>query len=719
MCHKFTYEKSTGMKRIMFFLLLLFCIPKSVFGINGDGSFANPYNGPLTANMTWTGTVYVNGDVTVDGFALTISPGVIVVFLAAGSDIIVTGSGVLSASGSAASMIRFTADFNNNGVYGESGERWGHISFQNMTPGFTTPSVINWCTVEFGQKNPSPFVDEARGGGINTTFKYLTISNSIVRNNYAGVGGGICVSSGGGSSISNCLITNNTSGTTGGGILIDQSTLTRVDNCIIMKNTCSGAGGGGGVFIGDNSTNVTFYNCTIVSNISSVNQGNNIRLYLNSTTPRPKFYNTIVWGSNNSIGYYAQSLAAADFNFCAIQGYTTGYTSCINLNATNGDPSGPNFVDPNNLNYAITSLSPCRNLGTSIGAPTTDFLGKNRVLPYDIGAYEYIPILWKITAATTEWANAANWDGGVPTGANDINIPTGAVNYPTGTPTSDFTLNSGSSMTLGPGAKATLGSFTNNGSLTLQSDAVSGSASFIASSYSGNAATIELFLSGGEAGGTGTKTFRWHYISTPVSSLAVSTFAPTTTLNVAKYYDDRVSGTLTTGWVAYDGYIYSTGGTDPVRQFSTLLPGIGYDYYYSQDHKYTFSGQLNTSDVTINLSYAVNDALHGFNLLGNPFSSGLDWSVISSDPSFPLNTSKTVYFTRDNTQCSFVGGVGIPSDVTGIIPPMQGFFVKTYTAGNALKIPASARAQNGIHSRYKGEVISASCPSLHYREPDD
>ena len=209
------YEKPGGMKKILFFLLLLFCIPLSTFGIFGNGTFASPYNGPLTANMTWSGTVYVNGDVTVNGFTLTISPGAIIIFLASGADIIITGTGVLTASGSAASMIRFTADFNNNGIYGESGERWGHISFQNMTQVFSTPSIINYCIIEFGQKNSSPFNFESSGGGIQTTYTYLTISNSIIRNNYAGYGGGIYVNANASPSISNCIISNNTAGTTG------------------------------------------------------------------------------------------------------------------------------------------------------------------------------------------------------------------------------------------------------------------------------------------------------------------------------------------------------------------------------------------------------------------------------------------------------------------------------------------------------------------------
>jgi hypothetical protein len=99
-------------------------------------------------------------------------------------------------------------------------------------------------------------------------------------------------------------------------------------------------------------------------------------------------------------------------------------------------------------------------------------------------------------------------------------------------------------------------------------------------------------------------------------------------------------------------------------------------------------------------------SLNGFNLLGNPFSSGLDWDYILNNTPFPANTSKSLYFTRDNAQCSYINGVGIPSDVTGIIPPMQGFFIKTYSTGNSITLPAEGRVQGGIHARYKGlEII--------------
>jgi len=141
--------------------------------------------------------------------------------------------------------------------------------------------------------------------------------------------------------------------------------------------------------------------------------------------------------------------------------------------------------------------------------------------------------------------------------------------------------------------------------------------------------------------------------------------------------------------------------------FDFLTPGNGYDFYAATDLKYTFSGQLNTSNVPMSLSYTVDNALHGFNLLGNPFSSGLNWDDIINNVNFPFpaSTSKSLYFTRDNAQCSYISGVGIPSDVTGIIPPMQGFFVKTYGASNIITIPAGARVHGTIHARYKVDVI--------------
>jgi hypothetical protein len=695
------------------FISLVFSIALTLISSaqSGSGTATDPFFGTISTSVIWdlsnfpSGAIYVGkvgtpsstyNDLTVNsGGHLTIGPGITVIFLLTTSDLIITGSGIITASGSSSSSVVFTKD--------PSISHWGHISFE--IPGSPNPITgtgsFSFCRVEYGYAATSGTNPDNAGGAIQVNASNVTITNCLFQNNYSNFGGAVTVNASRNTIINSCYFKSNTANEAGGAVLLWTNSTALVENCIFDQNLSRGTSynlySGGAIWILSNSSVIV--NCTFVRNLSNRPGG----ALFSYTSPSAKIINSIFWGSNDQFAAYGTPAA---LTYCAFQSVKPASAlNSIILNSNNNAPDGPNFTSTDGTDWSIQYVSPCRNAGTTVGAPSIDYLGKTRNVPYDMGAYEVIVSIWKTTASTTDWTNAANWDGGVPSSANDVVIPTGATNYPISTPAPNFTLDAGFHMTLGPGAKTTLGSFTNNGSLILQSDATSGSASFIVNSYSGNDATIEVFLTGGEAGGTGTKTFRWHYISTPIPSLPVSTFVPTYTTNLAKYWDDRVAGSLTSGWVKYSGYVYSTTAIDPVRQFTNLLPGIGYDYYAVQDNKISFTGQLNTSDVTMSLSYAVNDALHGFNLLGNPFSSGLDWSVINSDPSYPLNTSKTVYFTRDNTQCSFVGGVGIPSDVTGIIPPMQGFFVKTYSAGNSLKIPASARVQNAIHSRYKGDVI--------------
>lgn len=688
------------MKKVLYFLLLLFCIPYSVYGINGNGSFASPFNGPLTADMNWSGTVYVNGDVTVNGFTLTISAGSTIIFLSPTADLIITGTGVLNASGSASSKIRFTADYNNNGTYGESGETWGHISFQAMNADFYTPSVINYCIIEYGAKRSGPLGTEASGGAIYTEYTYLTISNCDIHNNYAGFGGGIFVKQSS-PHIYNCTIQYNTAGTTGGGMLFYISCPSLVENCLIAFNTSQGGGGGGGVFAGFDVGGLVFYNCTIVSNVSLTNSGSNIRLYENYAAPYPRFQNCIVWGSNSWIQYIFSPLLASNFTNCALQGGAASYSSCINISGTNIDPTGPNFINPVSGDFSFTFISPCMNAGLATGAPTTDILNRSRIGTIDIGAYELQYSQW--TGATgTDWSTASNWMGNVDPahGSGDVVIPSGLTIYPTGTAMPDFTIGQGRFMIMEAGSSVTLGNLTNNGTLRMNNSSA-GMASLITSSYGQGKGAIEeikLFLSGG-----GTKTpltYKWHYISSPVTSLATSTFAPAQTLDLAQWIESRPATSLTQGWVAFDGYIYSTGGTGGPT-FSTFEAGKAYDYYKNADFTYTFGGELNTSDVNVDLSYTSgNDNLYGFNLVGNPFPSGLDWDYIINN-SYPANTSKSLYFTRNSVVCSYINGVGVPSDVNGIIPPMQGFFNKTYSAGNTLVLAAAARTHNNIHATYK------------------
>jgi hypothetical protein len=691
------------MKKIMLFFIALL-IRVSLSGQSGDGlTPGTAYYGTINTTAHWTlsyngGTIYVgqgsgNEDLTVGGGgSLIIDPGVTVIFCTQTTDLIITSLGQLSA-GASGSPVLFTRYYPTNNY-------WGHINFTSAAG----PSTLNNCIIEYCDvtRNSAP---ANYGGGIFAGISNLSITNCTIRNNKAEWGGGIFVNTSGHPKIANCYIQNNLSNQGGGGIYLWNYSSSLIQNCIFDSNHCNGTSAiqytGGGLATQSNCS-VKVLNCTFVNNSSGRTSGQSLMFY---SSTNDYATNCIFWGAINN--FYLSGTNSV--TYCAVQGTAPSGTGNIVLNSSNIAVTGPNFVATDGSNWSIKYISPCRDAGTT-PSPTvpTDYLGNPRIGPYDIGAYEVQYSSW--TGVTnTDWATPTNWQNSIIpiSGTSDVILPTGLSNYPIGSSSQNFTIGTGRVMLLKPGAEVTLGTLVNNGTLTLGSDA-SNISSLIATSYSGNDATIELFLTGGNPGAPTTKLNKWHFISSPIPSLPVSIFAPTYTLNVVGWYDNQVSGTLATGWIGYDGYRYSNGSMGGPT-FDHLSPGHGYDYYAATDQKYTFQGQLNTGTFLMSLDFTTppgSASLNGFNLLGNPFSSGLDWNYILNNTPFPANTSKSLYFTRDNAQCSYIGGVGIPSDVTGIIPPMQGFFVKTYSTGNTITIPAGARVQTGIHPRYKSlEII--------------
>jgi len=428
-------------------------------------------------------------------------------------------------------------------------------------------------------------------------------------------------------------------------------------------------------------------------------------------SPNARIINSIFWGSSTKQIYcYANSSAGSLIN-SAYCGITYSHGTPVNsfvLNTSNSAADGPNFTATDGSDWSLQFISPCRDAGvntyTGVTIPTSDYRGNGRIGNKDMGALEVLYSRWKTDPSDIyTWTSPGNWEQGIhPLHADatgDIVIPYLASSA-YAPDVASVNVQTGKYMILEPGAKASIASLTNNGTLQIRSDDTRRS-SLITDSYSGNPADINVFLSGG--GTEEEDNFKWHYISSPVSSLSASVFTGTTP-DLAQYVESRPTLSLMQGWVAYDGYVYSTGLTNGPT-FSSLTTGSngkGYNYFDYFDHNYSFSGMLNTSDVTATLGFSGNATLHGYNLLGNPFMSGLDWDYIVSDVNYPTSTSKGVYFTRDNVQCTYINGVGIPGDVTGIIPPMQGFFTKTYASGNSITLTSAARTHDNIHSYYKG-----------------
>lgn len=74
----------------------------------------------------------------------------------------------------------------------------------------------------------------------------------------------------------------------------------------------------------------------------------------------------------------------------------------------------------------------------------------------------------------------------------------------------------------------------------------------------------------------------------------------------------------------------------------------------------------------------------GWNLLGNPFSSAIDWDLVNHS-----QADGSVYVWNGSQYVAWNGTVGGLSN--GIIPPQNAFFVRTPANGNTLTIPLTAR----------------------------
>ncbi len=80
-------------------------------------------SGTISSPESWSGTVYLSGNVTITS-AVTIAAGTRVLFKGNRANrLVVDGTGSINANGTSGSLIYFSADEDEDGVYGENNER--------------------------------------------------------------------------------------------------------------------------------------------------------------------------------------------------------------------------------------------------------------------------------------------------------------------------------------------------------------------------------------------------------------------------------------------------------------------------------------------------------------------------------------------------------------------------------------------------------------------
>ncbi len=298
--------------------------------------------------------------------------------------------------------------------------------------------------------------------------------------------------------------------------------------------------------------------------------------------------------------------------------------------------------------------------------------------------------LWH--GGTTAWTAGANWDGGFVPGTTHIVIPSGTSSYPTAAPGPAFTLNSGLTLTMHPGAQATFSALTNNGNIELHADAT-GMASLLTSSYSGAGGSMNVDI---RLKASPPTSYLWHYI-TPPATVSKTVFTDIEPYNLMLYDESKVTTDVVQGWQWHDGY----GGT---TAFSTLEAKKGYQVMVDIDTTMVFRNltSITTSMGQINLPFSgsgVDTSLFGYTLVGNSLTCGLNWDSVTVS----TGVRNGYYLYVDGVDITYVDKVGTNGG-TAHIPPLHGFFVKSRAAGTYMTIPDKAREHNAT-PRYKSVQI--------------
>lgn len=253
----------------------------------------------------------------------------------------------------------------------------------------------------------------------------------------------------------------------------------------------------------------------------------------------------------------------------------------------------------------------------------------------------------------------------------------------------NITISSGSTTTINSSGHSLQGTLLSNGTLnasgniTLLSTAaktalIDGSGSGI---VNGNI-TMQRYLPSG---------FGYKYVSSPFQSAVVGEFSDdmdlTATFPTFYYYDETQNNT---GWISY------------VNAASTLNPMRGYAANFGSDllsKIIDVSGEVNNGSMQVNLFNNNKTYTKGFNLVGNPYPSPIDWDAASGWDKINIDDA-VYYFDAGNTNqykgtySSYVNGVSSNGIANNIISSMQGFFV--HVSDGAYPVSATLGFSNAI-----------------------
>jgi len=297
---------------------------------------------------------------------------------------------------------------------------------------------------------------------------------------------------------------------------------------------------------------------------------------------------------------------------------------------------------------------------------------------------------WESSTDNTVWIDANEFPA---TSATSIIIQNGhTVTVTADATASTLTLNSGSIINVNAGKRFSVNTaLTNNGTIIIKSD-VNGTATLTTpTTISGSGTTnVEQYLTTGR---------NWYFAS-PVSG-ATSNVVSASVLKPLYSYNETNNT-----W---------TNITNTTTELDLMK---GYVANVASDGVITFSGSLNTGNKSIVVNRTLNAAKAGFNLVGNPYPSHLNWSNVTKtnlETTMWYRTKPSSYYFETYNSTGNVGtnnsGIGV---ITRYIPPMQAFWVRV-SAGQSsgtLSVTNTQRSHDLTTNRLKAPSESSNNQKL-------
>ena len=197
--------------------------------------------------------------------------------------------------------------------------------------------------------------------------------------------------------------------------------------------------------------------------------------------------------------------------------------------------------------------------------------------------------------------------------------------------------------------------------------------------------------------------FGYRYLSSPFVAAKVSEFTDEAIESIYRYDENRLIGGIpASGWTAYN---------NPVN---LLVPVSGYAVNLGPDAgplTVDITGEVSDGDITVPVYNNNQPYTNGFNLVGNPYPSPVDWNQIDALNS---NIDNAVYYFSNSeidqyggTYVTYINGISSDGRATNIIPSMQGFFI--HVTDGAFPVEGSLVLNNSVrHNNLDHPLIKSA-----------